>query len=143
MPVPRGMPRPRGGFARCGVATMLIDGEGRADARMAAEFGLMDRTRVPLAAAGAAPRSRTIEFLVEPFADGRSRASGGFRRLMVGAFADSRRKAGPGRFASRRADALPDRDGMLIADAAGGPQHASHCARNRPQVANRKLAPGP
>jgi hypothetical protein len=143
MPAPRGVPRPRGGFPRCGVTTLLIDAEGRSDARVAAEFGLMDRTRVPRAAVGAAPGSRTIAFLVEPFADGGPRPSGAFRRLMVGAFADSRREAGPGRYASRRADTLPNRDGMLVADAAHGREHASTCAHNRPQVANRKLAPGP
>jgi hypothetical protein len=142
-PAPRGIPRPRGGFPRCGVATLLIDAEGRADARVAAEFGLMDRTRVPRAAAGTAPGSKTIEFLVKPFADGGPRASGAFRRLMVGAFADSRREAGPGRYASRRVDTLPNRDGTLVADAAHRREHASTCAHNRPQVANRKLAPGP
>lgn len=142
MPAPRAGPRSRGSFPRCGVATLLIDGDGRPDARVAAEFGLMDRTRVPRAAAGAARGAKTIEFLVEPL-DGRSRAARGLHRLSVGAFADSRRDAGPGRYASRRADTLPNRDRMLVTDAVGGREHASTCALNRPQVGNRELVPGP
>ncbi|HEV7804588.1 MAG TPA: hypothetical protein VGO80_02105 [Solirubrobacteraceae bacterium] len=142
MPAPRADPRSRGSFPRCGVSTLLIDGDGRPDARVAAEFGLMDRTRVPRAAAGAARGSKTIEFLVEPL-DGRAGGTRGLRRLSVGAFADSRRDAGPGRYASRRADTLPNRDGVLVADAAGGREHASTCALNRPQVGNRELVPIP